>query len=114
MDLSALYQTCSNALRHDPAKEYNEDFLAPALAGFAQDAVIRNYVVQAITQEPHVIESFRYNSYQLSFAAYVVQEQQQHHLHDDHRIFGNVTFDPVKLYDLLPHKIQFQPLLNAT
>src|SRR6266404_8934707 len=112
MNLRALDQTCSDALGYDPAKKCNENLLAPALAGFAQDAVIRNYVVQAITQEPHVIESFRHNSYQLSFAAYVVQEQQQHHLHDDHRIFGNVTFDTVKLYDILPHKIQFQPLLN--
>src|SRR5258708_21734848 len=75
MDLSALYQTCSDALRHDTAEECNENILPPALAGFAQDAVIRNRVVQAITQKPHVIESFRDNPHQLSFATHVIQKQ---------------------------------------
>jgi hypothetical protein len=78
---------CSDALRHDPAEECNEDLLPPALAGFAQYAVIRNRVVQAITQEPQVIESFRDNPHPLSFAAHVIQKHQQHHLHDDNWIF---------------------------
>ena len=64
-----------------------ERVLAPALASFAQDAVIGDRVIQAVTQEPHIIEPFRDDSHQLSFATHVVQKQQQHHLHDHHWIF---------------------------
>ena len=113
MDLSALHQTCFDALSHDPAKDCNEELLAPALARFAQDAVIRNYVVQAITQEPHVIESFRYNPHQLSFAAYVVQKQQQHHLHDNDWIFRNIAFGTIKFGDHGAYKIEIQRPVNS-
>jgi len=61
-------------------KEFFKRFFAPAGAGFTEHAVIGNFIVQPVAQEPEIIEALGNNVHQLAFAGDIVPEQKKHHL----------------------------------
>ena len=46
--------------------------------------------------------------HQLALALYIVQKEQEHHLHEHHRINGDLPVAPVLGGDFLPDKVEIQ------
>src|SRR5215469_6354775 len=58
MDLASIDQPRAYTLCNYLTKERHKHLLTPSFPCFAQDAVIRNRVVQPVTQKPHIVEAF--------------------------------------------------------
>ena len=58
VDFFPVDQTGFDAEAHGFHEEFFEEFAAPAFAGFGEDAVVGDFVVEAVAEEPEVIEAF--------------------------------------------------------
>ncbi len=68
-----------------------ENLAAPAGARLGEHAMVGNVVVDPETEEPQVIDSVRDLAHEFAFGGDVVEEQQEHQLHDQFGVFGLVA-----------------------
>ncbi len=65
MDFAPVDQTGFHALPHGLHERLLEDGLAPTAAGFAENTKVGNRVLQAVAQEPQIIQPLRQPFHQL-------------------------------------------------
>ena len=56
-------------------KELIENRFAPPLSRFRQDAMIRDFIIEPVSEEPEIIDSQWDLSHQLAFASQVIDEE---------------------------------------
>ncbi len=110
VELASFDQPCLQALLHALAKEPGKDFWPPAPPRLGQDAVIGNLVFQAVAEEPQIVDPQRNDPHQLPLAAHIIPEEQEHHLHHQHRIDRDVALAPVRGGDFFAHELQLDRL----
>lgn len=83
MDFLPVHQPGLDTLLHGAQEDVFKDFLAPAGAGFGEDAVVRRPFVEVVAEEPEVIQALGQPLHQFAFAGHVIEEEQEHELGQD-------------------------------
>ena len=68
--------------------------------------MIGNLGIEAVPEEPEVIQTLRQHPHQLALALHVVEEEQEHELEDYFRISGDVAVVAVAMRHFLAHEAE--------